>query len=458
MSIPGTQSLSGRLSWLIVGALSLIQVFLFVLFFSEFESNYFGVQQEERIHRIVSALKVIEGLSPAKQKAFLEAAGDSEFGMFVEEAPPPTSFNQSERFDQQLLDLSQAAKRQVHLVSLRDWAETKNISAAQMVAWFDEDWPILILAGLALKDGRWMYATLYDPANFFFPELLKQLFLLIPVSFVLIGLIIFSVRRLTRPLSMLAESAQRFGRGEAFKPLPLKGTKEVRSATEAFNHMGERLERHVTDRQQLLSAISHDLRSPLTGMRLQAEFIETEEVRNSVISGVEEMQQMIESVLNFTREDAQTESVVPVDVNALLQDLTTTYQAQGADVVLVNQKEMPDGTINTRHLALKRAMRNLVDNALKYGQRAELTLHKSKTKLLITIEDEGDGIPDQALERVFEPFTQLDTARSTNRSGVGMGLSVARSLLRASGGDVFLENRSGEQKGLQVRVCLPLGV
>jgi len=137
-------------------------------------------------------------------------------------------------------------------------------------------------------------------------------------------------------------------------------------------------------------------------MRLQAEFIESEVVRNSIISGVEEMQQMIESVLNFTCEDAQTENVVPVDVSALLQDLTANYKAQGADVVLANQKDMPEGTINTRHLALKRAMRNLVDNALKYGQRAELTLHKSKTNLLITIKDEGDGIPDQALERVFD--------------------------------------------------------
>jgi len=358
MSIPGTQSLSGRLSWLIVGALTLIQVFLFVLFFSEYESNYFGVQHEERVRRIVSALNVIEELSPAKQDAFLEAAGDNEFGMFVEEAPPPSSFYQSERFDQQLVDLSQAAKRQVHLVSLREWAETKEISAAQMETWFDEDWPILILAGFPLEDGRWMYATLFDPTNFFFPELLQQFFLLIPVSLLLIGVIIFSVRRLTRPLSVLAESAQRFGRGEAFKPLQLKGAQEVRSATEAFNHMGERLERHVTDRQQLLSAISHDLRTPLTGMRIQAEFIETQDVRNSIISGVEEMQRMIESVLNFTREDAQTE--------ALLRDLTENYKAQGADVVLANQKKMPDGIIITRHLALKRAMRNLVDNALKY--------------------------------------------------------------------------------------------
>ncbi len=190
-------------------------------------------------------------------------------------------------------------------------------------------------------------------------------------------------------------------------------------------------------------------------MRIQTEFIESKTVRQSIIDGIEEMQQMIASVLYFTRTEAQNEYLTAVNVSQLLHVLTQEYQTQGEALTLVVD-DQPDCIINTRPLALKRALRNLLENALKYGHAAQWRLYPSETTLLIIIEDEGEGIPEDQLERVFDPFTQLDSARPEKRGGVGLGLSVVRTLLRALGGDVVLENSEKAGQGLRARVSLPL--
>jgi signal transduction histidine kinase len=175
-----------------------------------------------------------------------------------------------------------------------------------------------------------------------------------------------------------------------------------------------------------------------------------------VINSIDEMQQMLTSVLNFTRDDAQTERVTEVNVTKLMELLVDQYQQQNESVSLDSSESMQDIVLKTRPLALKRALRNLIENALKYGKTAALSCQRHKSAIAIIIEDEGSGIPEQAMERVFDPFVQLDAARSENRSGVGMGLSVARALLRASGGDVTLENSREKHKGLRVVVKLPM--
>jgi signal transduction histidine kinase len=457
MKILGMQSLSARLSWLIVSALLLVQLSLYVLIYWEEEALLFEGQSEERIDRIISVLKILESDNVTGDKSIiLEAASDDDFSMFLEQERLAVNQSLEPRFVEQLEVLNQEVGREGHLILLREWAEQKNISFEQMQDWFGEEWEMLILAGLPLQDGSWLYAVLYDPWGAFLPILFGELLLWLPMCLVIILMVIFSVRHVTRPLAKLAERTQRFGRGEKFTPLPITGAQEIRQATEAFNNMAQRLESHVNDRQQMLSAISHDLRSPLTAMRIQAEFIAETEVQTSVINSIDEMQQMLTSVLHFTRDDAQTERVTAVNVTKLLESLVDQYQKQNESVSLVSSDSMQDIVLKTRPLALKRALRNLIENALKYGGTAALSCQRHKSAIAIIIEDEGSGIPEQAMERVFDPFVQLDAARSENRSGVGMGLSVARALLRASGGDVTLENSREKHKGLRVVAKLPM--
>ncbi|MEK9662234.1 MAG: ATP-binding protein, partial [Alphaproteobacteria bacterium] len=225
--------------------------------------------------------------------------------------------------------------------------------------------------------------------------------------------------------------------------------------TEAFNAMQERLSRFIGDRTRLLAAISHDLRTPITSLRLRAEFIDDEETRAKVLETLDEMARMAEATLAFARDDAAAEETRPVDLAALLQSLADDLADLGHDVTCA---EAPALAYRCRPVALKRALRNLIENAVRYGDRARISLAATPEGPRIAIEDDGPGIDPAALERVFEPFVRLEESRSRETGGVGLGLAIARSIVRAHGGELSLVNRSdaaGKVAGLTATVALP---
>jgi signal transduction histidine kinase len=254
----------------------------------------------------------------------------------------------------------------------------------------------------------------------------------------------------TRPLRRFAEAADRLGVDVGAPPLPVTGAREIRKASRAFNRMQERLRRFVDDRTLMLAAISHDLRTALTRLKLRAEFIPDEEQRDKAVADLDEMQAMLEATLSFARDDAEREPRTKVDLAALLRSLCDDLADSGQPV----RYEGPDRlAVECRPAALKRVFANLIDNAVRYGGEALVSLGGAGDGVEVTIADRGPGIPEEMREQVFAPFFRLETSRSRETGGSGLGLAVARTIVHGHGGDITLEDRPGG--GLQVRVSLP---
>lgn len=279
----------------------------------------------------------------------------------------------------------------------------------------------------------------------------RATFLTIGLAGVGICLVTFlMLRRLTRPLKQLAEAADTLGRGEDTGAIDETGPKEIRTTTAAFNQMKERLQRFVDDRTRMLAAISHDLRTPLTTLRLRTEMLEDGEEKRKILETLDEMQRMTEATLAFAREDATREETRVVDLSALVESIVLDQQDLGSTVTY---EKPPALSYRCRPFALKRAIRNLVENAVRYGDGATVHLETTPSQVRILIDDSGPGIPEQDHERMFEPFVRMEESRSQETGGIGLGLSIARTIVRAHGGDVGLSNRS--EGGLRVTVTLP---
>ncbi len=264
-------------------------------------------------------------------------------------------------------------------------------------------------------------------------------------------LAVWAVRRATRPVSLFATAAQRLGIELNAAPLPETGTGEVRRAARAFNTMQSRLKRFVQDRTQMLAAISHDLRTPITRMRLRAEFVDDDEQRAKMLADLDEMEAMIKATMEFARDDAANEAAEDIDIAAGLAALTADEKAIGHDVTYTGPKSL---TLTARPLGLKRALTNLIENAVKYGGSAQVSLQRQGDYAEILVDDSGPGIPDADKEQVFTPFYRLETSRSRDTGGTGLGMTIARNAIRSMGGDVVLLDRPGG--GLRVRVTLPV--
>lgn len=269
---------------------------------------------------------------------------------------------------------------------------------------------------------------------------------LVVVGFGLTVLAVWLGRRVTRPLGLFATAATRLGTDVAAPPLPERGPSELRAAAQAFNQMQIRIRRLIEDRVLMLAAVAHDLRTPITRLRLRAEFVDDPGQQAKMLTDLDEMEAMIDAALAFAREETILEKRSVVDLRALLEDIA----AQVPEVRVSGDKH---AAIDARHGALKRALRNLMENAVKYGHRAAVHLTATPSELIVAIEDDGPGIPEAELENVFRPFYRLEPSRSRDTGGTGLGLSVARSVVRSHGGEVTLANRAAG--GLVQTVVLP---
>ena len=281
------------------------------------------------------------------------------------------------------------------------------------------------------------------------PPLPRGIFLNFAILTLVLGAVLYGMTRtITRPLGKLASAADAVGRGERVEPLPEEGGRELRAATRAFNSMQERLHRYLDSRTRVLAAMSHDLRTPLTRLRLRVESIDDEQLRNRCTADLDEMSNMIRGALGVFRGLNDDEPAVAVEIDALLEALRDEHIELGGVVTLTGHVPQP---LNAKPLALRRCLGNLIHNALQYGGEAEIHAEDGEA-VIVRIRDRGPGIPEEALDRVFEPFFRLESSRSRDTGGTGLGLSIARDIAQAHGGRLELQNLD---RGLEARLILP---
>jgi len=272
---------------------------------------------------------------------------------------------------------------------------------------------------------------------------------LVLISTVLVALI--ATRHLAKPLRHFAEGARRFGADFGAPPIEPVGPIEIRQVIVAFNAMQGQLQHFINDRTQMLAAISHDLRTPLTRMRLRGEFIEDPEQQQRLFRDVDEMQAMINASLEFFRDDARLEQATSFDLAELLRTLTDDYRDQSIDIAISSPQHL---VFFGRPMGIKRVVGNLLDNAVKYAQEPTIELSADDQQVTLLVLDRGPGIAPESQEQVFAPFFRLEGSRNKNTGGVGLGLSAARAIVLGQGGTLTLCNRP--DGGLEVKVLLPV--
>ncbi|MBW4022551.1 MAG: HAMP domain-containing protein [Proteobacteria bacterium] len=310
--------------------------------------------------------------------------------------------------------------------------------------------------GLEMPDGTWLVISSRLPGP---GEIQGTEFLIAFVMMTLLAaaLTIWAVRRLTAPVRTLAAAAEALGRDVNAPPLPEDGPSEIAAAASAFNTMAARIRRFVDDRTLLLTAIGHDLRTPITRMRLRAEFMEDDDQRAKMLRDLDEMEAMVSATIAFGRIASPNEPVSPIDLAELLRTVLDEAGDAAPEIAEHLDYDGPDHwTVRVRPQAFKRALTNLVGNAIKYGNAAHVRLIRPArpgTSLRIEIADDGPGIPPEEMERVMQPFQRLETSRNRETGGVGLGLAIARDIARAHGGDLTLANRP--EGGARVILTLP---
>ena len=273
------------------------------------------------------------------------------------------------------------------------------------------------------------------------------LWITVPALIIVIISLIF-LKNQTRPITNLAKAAEKFGRGETIEEFKPSGAAEIRQAGYEFDKMRKRILRHLNQRSEMLSGISHDLRTPLTRMKLQIAFIKNQEIKNKLAEDINEMEKMLNEYLQFTS-SSYLEKDEQFNLSELLDKLIEKYNNTN-----ISKNISPRIYVNGRKNLIQRCINNLIDNAIKYGEKVNIELTKNNNNLFIKIEDDGPGIPEQEHENVFKPFYKMDKGRADSKSSVGLGLSIASDIVRSHGGNIKLDKSS--LNGLSVKIFLPV--
>jgi signal transduction histidine kinase len=271
------------------------------------------------------------------------------------------------------------------------------------------------------------------------------------MAIIILAVSVWAVRRVTSPLASLAAAAQRLGGDLNAPPMAESGTAEVRQASRAFNTMQTQLRGLIENRTRMLAAISHDLRTPLTLLRLRAENVADAQEREKMLATIDEMDRMVAATLQAARDEAKAEGRRRTDLTALLASVVDDMADAGLPVEMEPASPM---IYECQASALKRALTNLLDNAVKYGKEARATIRSTPQAIEIAIDDKGPGIPENELAHVFQPFYRVEGSRSRETGGIGLGLAIALSAVEAHGGELTLSNRP--EGGLRASVRLPM--
>jgi two-component system osmolarity sensor histidine kinase EnvZ len=266
-------------------------------------------------------------------------------------------------------------------------------------------------------------------------------------AFLLIFIAIIFLKNQTRPIVNLAKAAEKFGKGEFIEEIRPSGALEIRQAAYEFGRMRKRITRHLNQRSEMLSGISHDLRTPLTRLKLQLSFLKDKEISTKMTNDIDDMEKMLNDYLQFASSQIN-EKTEAFELDLLLKEITSRYEHSIINL-LINDKVVFNGRLNS----IKRCINNLLNNATSFGKEINVTLKKTMNNIIIFVDDDGPGIPSHEKENVLKPFYRMDESRSQNKSGVGLGLSISYDIIRSHGGDMLLE--TSPKKGLRVKISLP---
>ncbi|WP_336810697.1 ATP-binding protein [Bosea sp. MMO-172] len=307
----------------------------------------------------------------------------------------------------------------------------------------------IMLVSIRLDDGSWVnFSSSALGAAQHLDWNLTAIMICFAVGIVVVALLL--LRWATRPLRDLALAAERFSLDQVPQPLPEDGPAEVRRAARAFNTMRERIQRLVSERMQAMAAVSHDLRTPITRLRLRSELLDDDGTRRLIDADLGEMEEMIDSTLEYLRGGVSSEAARPIDLASVIETLVDEHLDQGHKISLSGLNAAP---ILGRVLPLKRAFSNIIGNAVKYGGSAAVGIAEADGFFIVTVEDEGPGIPPADMERALLPFVRLEESRGRETGGSGLGLTIAEAVARSHDGSIALENRAAG--GLRVTVCVP---
>ncbi len=454
-------SLRGQLILLIIAALFAAQVVSLWLFVDERSMAVHTALGLETAGRAANIARLIEETPPGLHDAILRAASSPLVRFTLTETPTVdhTGHNSGGTVEKTVRRMLPGYENRPIRVELHEYLPRMapidgippNIAAMHQTMMNEQLSATEMQLSIALTTGKWLNVD----TRFHNPPLQWpwQSF----VSFALTATLIlgaaiwFLLTRLTGPLRRLSLAADRFGRGEDVAELSVSGPTEVRDLTQAFNRMRARLSRYVADRTRMLGALGHDLKSPLTGLRVRAELVDDEETRTHLIETIEEMQEMVDSTLSFAKGVATREPSRSVPVGDFVAQIASDL-TQAGNSVEVTVAGNPAVTL--RPMLMKRALRNVIENACRYGERARVQVTQKAGDVHILVRDDGPGIPEHMHEAVFDPFVRLETSRSRETGGTGLGLSIARTIIHAHGGTITLTNP--ESGGLCAQIVLPI--
>jgi len=466
------RSLAVRFVAIMLLALALSQGISFLLFMDERGQALYQAAKVEFLSRSASVAQLLESTPPMLQNDILRASDTGYSRFWVSDDFPADAPRWREearlRLAEPLRSVASLAYPTAETRSVVPVAATTVGATSESTSlrpWNDLPafaWPLSRPAkflylddsngmGLAvqLKDGSWLNtAFAKKTVNGLWSS--QSIMSLAVTALILSICAAFIARGMMHPLRRLALAAEALGRGETLAPLPENGPAEIRQTAEAFNLMQARLQRFVEDRTRMLAAIGHDLRTPITSLRLRAEFVADDETREKMLSTLDELKSMTEATLALSREHAVAEDTRNVNLSALVESLCDDLVELGHDISFLDS---PKIGYRCRADALKRAVRNLVENAVRYGERARVSVVSRPKAIEIVVEDDGPGIPTDAMESVFAPFFRIENSRNRETGGVGLGLSIARNVVRHHGGDVVLGNTGS---GLRAVISLPV--
>lgn len=458
------RSLATQFIGFTLAALIISQALAFLISWDERTAALRAAAKSEFFSRGASITRLLESVPPQLQEQVLHASETNYSKFWLTDREPETArvwrLQAVEQLSRQLENFVDLSQKFGWATPSRPQLPNPNEVARENT---DEEWasPLPILwdlpqpakflyfdrrrgFGLAvrLSDGRWLNFALYqeNTGRWWNSKSLTSVGLT-ALILALIG--IFIASRISRPLRNLARSAEALGRGENLPPIPEEGPEEIRRTAEAFNKMQSRLHRFVEDRTKMLAAIGHDLRTPLTSLRLRTEFVKDNETQRKMLSTIDELQAMTEAAISFARGESTEEETRAMQLEALICSICDDQADLGHPVTYV---EGAKTTYRCRPDGLRRAVRNLVENAVRYGGEAKVFIRHTATTIDIVVEDRGPGIPEAMKEKVFAPFFRLETSRNRDTGGIGLGLSIARAVVRQHGGEIsFVPGETGMQ-------------
>jgi signal transduction histidine kinase len=407
------------------------------------------LERSSLLKEAADIVRIIEAAPPTMRQALAAAAATDVFhvGWYAAASRASASLQAAPRNDDENAQKAISANVQRAAVVLRP-ARTGLVPPGIV---YDQSRPLVpYMLAVQLNDGSWLvFSVMKRTWGMPWADRWAIWLCFLAVSITVVTAL--AARQFSKPIERLAAAVRQFGLNPRAPPIAETGPRELQEVVETFNAMQAQIQKFVDYRTMMLAAMSHDLRTPLTRMRLRGEFIEDQEQQARLFRDVDEMQNMVDEALAFFRDDATAEETTSFDLPRVLLTIANDYADQGIDIGYAGPAH---AVYRGRPFALKRAFTNLIDNAAKYAKTPEIELSCEDAALVVAIRDRGPGIPPDALDNVFRPYYRVDKSRNRTTGGVGLGLTVAQAIVQGHGGEIVLKNRP--EGGLEARIVLPV--